>query len=108
MATRWRRRLAERSLARRNRFIPRQRTWFVRFKENLIPTRCEQVVSGLISTFWRPHFQRLPLTASCGSVKSIARAYQVRARVVEREKSAESPALSGRREDISSRSKALG
>ena len=35
-------------------------------------------MSGLISTFWRPHFQRLPLTrASCGSVKSIARAYQV-------------------------------
>jgi hypothetical protein len=68
MATRWRRRLAERSLARRNKFIPRQRTWFLRFKENLIPTRCGQVVSGLFSTFWRPHLQRSPLTrALCGS-----------------------------------------
>jgi hypothetical protein len=42
MATPWRRRLAERSLATHNKFIPRQKTWFVRFKEKLIPTRCER------------------------------------------------------------------
>jgi hypothetical protein len=90
MATRWRRRLAERSLDRRNKFIPRRRTWFVRFRENLIPTRCEQGPRALISTFWRPHFQRSPLArGSCSGMlaRSNATHYYAREPIVERQKS---------------------
>jgi hypothetical protein len=56
-ATRWRRRLAARSHAGRNRSALRQRTRSAGSKENLTPTRCEQGPRALISTFRRPSFK---------------------------------------------------
>ena len=71
MATRWRRRSAERSRARHNRPALRQRTRLIRIEENLTPTRCEQGVSGLISTFRRPQFQGSPLArGSCSGMST--------------------------------------